>query len=757
VSKKSTIWVGLLALIIIASAGGGYYWFGVAKPYQDFLAELSLSGVTYEQIEQDASGRFNLVNAKLEIGQAAPVAIDGFSFTKERAGYDLVLEQLGDAQQLLSAIGVRGVAYERAQKDSSGAFSFVKPTLDVGTSQPIDLDDFTITKAQTGYDLTIEQLEMAFGFGDSLLAIPLIEIKALEFADKIEQTENGLETPGFLAPFLHDKAASIRLKGTNFSSSFTFGSATISPNVTIGESLLEGIESGKITTYTDTDTVVAINLASELRALSEMVGESVGSTVAKAQLRDFNLKRTLEFLFLASDNAQAPFEEIYSAFEMENYQVSQFDGTKTTYGKLTASAGKMRGGKKAPMTFFHDLVAASDLWTAVIDLENDPRPLTLLEDLFSLLAMIGEQEMIATDITHIQNIDATIGSMDLNVDQIRINLKARTVDVSYHDLQIATNIIDVSIGKIALEDFSHTSLLDGMHESFKQGLVKSGEISKQTALWTDEEAVALVLGMMPKFGSFSVQDVHLAGSKNFPFNNMIGEWHFEKISLTNEYAFEQAAIPTAFDFEIKDFSVPAHIYQYMVSQSSWSETFICMFEGHETFVMNYKIKAHWDRDAQVINFDDNFGGNNIFGRLALDAQLGNVPPAFFSFDPLMKEADYKQITFKNLKMTYDPQGQDSIFFACLGKEWYWLTENEDPDFARVFVVEWIKDFFADGVTDPQFMTIVDGVAKFVKQGGKLVYSMKAKHPEGVSIERINRMRDHFERVELFDFDVQSIP
>jgi len=646
-------------------------------------------------------------------------------------------------EEFLAALAARGVTYEKIEENESGMLTFVNPKLDVGLSEPLVLGKFTALKAQTGYDVTIENLDisLALGFADAdvKLTLPVMEIKAMEFADKIDKTGNGLATAAYLSPFLHDKAASIRLENVNLSTDFIFGDYFIAPTYTVGEILLENIEQGKMASYSNKDITFSLFTGTE----------TVTAKIASIELKDFNLGRTLEFNFLAVENPEAPFEEIYSSLEMKDYQVSQLNGTQTKYDRLWASSGKMRGAKKAPAMFFKELFALQDLFTKEVNWKEERRHIALIEDVIALIAMIGEQESVAEGMSMTQFMPEIGQMLSINVAQVWSNLKAKTMDFSYHDMKISTDMVDVEIGKIAVEDFSHTRLIDGLSEFLRNGArFSTGEIKEQ-------ELVTFALGLIPHFTKFTIEDFHLADADKNPYKDMIGEWSFKQIALTNAYGFEQALIPTSLEFEIKDISLPAQIYREMAASSPASPAYdglVCLLEGKESVDMFYKIKADWDRETQILDISEISFGNNIAGKIRLPLKFGNVPEAFFSFSPLMSEEDYQEIRLKNIEIEYDAQGHAAKLLECYGRGF-----GMDGESFRMYLTSTIRlaILMDRGGTDQEIVQklrpLINSLTTFVEQGGKISFLVSAKNEQGVSFKELDEeVKNKGHGLNLFD-------
>jgi len=739
----------LLALFVafVAVVGGGiYYWLEV-KPYQDFLSILAQKGVTYEQIEEGPSGTFKLANATVDIGEGTAVVFEGFTFTKGEEAYALALAELENSRELLQAIGRRGITYDWVEKTPSDGFNFVNARLDVGANELGILDNFTVIKAESGYDLTIENLEMEFGLADAKLSISHIEVKSLEFADKIEATANGLQTLGFLAPFLHDKAASIRLENISASGSFTFMDMSFSASLAIGEELLEDVERGKIASYRDKNITFDIEISSPLTELADMIGEGMSIEITNMVTRDFDLARSLELMFLSQANPDAPFETIYSAQEIENLQISQkSDEAQTIYAKIRSSGLTMRGSSKAPVAFIEDLMGMQDLLSQdAEDLSDDPRILALMADAVSLVRMVGRQESVTEGMRQTHQIE-NIGPLVLEVGQIHSLLEEGKLDFSYQDMKIATDIVEIDIGKIALADFSYIRLIDGLHEVFKTLLLELEAMEEQGG---EQRFFTAMMSMLPHFAAFSIEDFHLAGAKNFPLKGLIGEWSFERIALSNEYAFDEALIPTSATLEIEDFSVPSLIFTQ--SLPAGGSDVACMLDGSNAN-MTYRIKAFWDAQSQDLYYSDQIE-SNIAGGLSAMAQLGNVPERFFSFNPPMREEEYREIRLKDIKMTYDPQGREAAFFACLAKQWPEMSAAQ----WRELVASYVETLGFDEEIEAQLKPMRDVLANFVRQGGKLIFSMKAKNEAGASFGTISRLNGFNNPFALFEIDLKPQP
>jgi len=684
-SKRTGLWV--LVVAIVAIAGGGlYYWFEGRKAHEDFLAALAARGLTYEKIEEN----------------------------------------------------------------ESGTMTFVNPKLDVGLAEPVALGSVTAAKTQAGYDLTLEHLEMPLFPGEGKFAIARTEIKALEFADKIDQTENGLVTAAILAPFLHDKAQSIHMEGVEMVRLIESDPIKLLPTLTIGEMLLENIEGGKVTSWSNKEIAFAINIDSDGQAFeASLLPNLMAAKTDQGKIQDLNLKRALEFIFMAGEDPEAEFEEIYSALEVDNYQLYQSDGGQTIYRTMRFSPGKMRAAKKAPAAVIQDFLAIlQENFAQEIGWHKDPRVPMLIDDTIALTNMIGEQESVAEGLFQKYMI---LGSEPLTMTTAKIEtrLLPDRFDMSYHDTSIITSMIKVQIGKIALEDFAYMRMLDGLQTFLHDALsVNAGEME-------EKELAFSVLGLIPQFGQFSIEDFRLAGAQSSPIKEQIGEWSVEHIRLTNGYDFEQAVIPTAIEFEIKDLAVPAHIYRQIAEQAKPFDVLTCLLEGKNHVHMNYKIKTQWDEATQSLNFSDIIYGSNIVGTVAMSAQLSKIPPEFFSLTPLMTEEEYQDIRFKNLDVTYDPQGQETAFFVCAGR--VWDLGGEDVSHVRKVFSRAITEgssSMAAFIMQPQLMTMGNALLRFMAAGGKLTLSVKAKQEEGL---RLDRLASGINPFDVFHIDLQHIP
>jgi len=825
VTKKTGLWVvGLLGIVAVA-IGATYYWLEI-KPAQDFRTGLIDRGFAYNQMDESASGTMVIASATIDIGGSEdPASLINISFAKTREGYaqglqkldrikqslaslaeqgvrishydynnetmqdvrlaisseharpleqfrfeqkgqayDLASEHkinLAQLKEMLLALELRGVTYDQVVSTDE-TITLVNAMLDVGGLEPVALANAYFQKAPTGYDLMLEQMEFPLGFGDVKLTLPRVEIKAWEFADKIDETENGLQTAAYLSPFLHDKAASIRLEDSRVDGQFQIGSIGISFLLTIGETSLEGVNKGKITSYQDRDIGFVINLDSKgekeiLQYLPGFVsGELVSAKLARSKMQDYDLKRFLELIFLATDDPDAPFEPIYNAMEIEDYQISQFDGAYTQYNKIRSSAFALRGLKKAPAEIVWGFVSMADLFSAQRDWENDPRLPTAIDDFFSIFAMFGEYESFVEGISQTQIIPE-LGQMPIKVDVARteMHLKPDTFDVRYHDMKITTDIVDISMGKIALEDFAHRRLLDKLHSLFKTLIEKQGEIGHKAAALSEEELIRHILGLIPRLGEFSIENFHLSGSENSPLKNMIGEWRFGRIALGNKHGFDQAIIPTSVEFEMKDLAFPMQFFDLASAnvQDQMAEPLSCLLEDKEFFTFSLHLKADWDRQTQSLSFSENYYQNNLTGLLSLSAQLGNVPETLFSLNPMMREEDYQRISLRNLKLYYDPEGSDTAIVDCASKE-MGVTAEALRSLAMMGVRMAV---LPDEEIEAQIKPLREVLVDFIRDSGKLEFSLTAKDETGVPLNLLEHVGLSLNPFDFFDISFSRQP
>jgi len=668
-------------------------------------------------------------------------------------------------EKLLTSLAARGLAYESVSQEDGGSLKFVGATLDVGQDKPATLNNFTAIKAKNGYDVSFEQMEVAFAGSDLKLTLPQVEIKGWEFADKIDATKGGLSTPAYLSPFLHDKAMSIRFDKPHLKGDFTFVKAAVSVDFTVGETLLEGVDSGKIASYRDKDIALTfhvdpdtIEVNSELTREILKEGDFVTVKVTRDQLQDFNLKRLLEFVFLNSDNPDGPFEQIYSGVEIEDYQLSQFNGMATSkYNKITASATTMRGAKKAPVTAFQELFAMIELAAKEESKpDDDERILATMVDVFSIIKMIGEQKSSAEGISLIQNYPE-IGQIKMDAARAEVHLKEASIDFSYHDMVIDTPAVDISIGHIGLENFAHIRMVEGWQHMIKTLINQQNEESERSHKEKSDEMTQAGMRFFPHFDKFSIDNFHLKGADNFPYKAMIGEWSFDTISFENAYAFEAALLPTSFAFEIKDFSLPLSLYEGLYGVSSaTNEIVACLLEDKEVGTFSFKLQSEWDGQTQSLKIPNNVFSSNVTGIAGLDMQLGNITENFFSFDPMVKEEEAEQISLQSLKLSFDPEGNDEPFLNCMATQ-SGLREAGmvNAQGLRAFAVMGLRMATApDEDLEQAIKPLRESLIGFIQDGGKIELSVKAKDPAGVTFKTFDDDKQALDNpFELFEVEL----
>jgi len=669
---------------------------------------------------------------------------------------------LAEDENLLEHLAARGIAYENVSEEDSGALKFVGATLDVGLDKPVALNNFTAIKAQNGYDVRFEGLEIAFAGTGLKLTLPQVEIKDWEFADKIDATVNGLSTAAFLAPFFHDKAASIRFEKPHFGGNSLVAKAKMSFNFTIGETLLEGVDSGKIASYRDKDIALSLNVdpdtinvdSEATRQLLKMEGDFVNAKIARNQAQDVHLARLMEFVFLNSDNPDGPFEQVYAAAEIEDYQINQFDGMATTkYDKITVSATRMRGAKKAPFTVFQEIFALLELADKEEGKPDDERILATVVDVFSIIKMMGEQKGSIEGISQIQN-NPAIGQVKIDVARVDMHLKEAGLDVSYHDMTIDTDAVDISIGAIELKDFAHIRMIEGIEQMFKIIVKQKNEESERTFKEKEDERMVAGLRVIPRFGKFSIQDFHLKGDDNFPLKDMIGEWSFDTISFKNDYAFDEALIPTSFAFELKDLAVPVYLIKELDGvDPQVNEAFFCALGDKKFATFSMALGSEWDRQTQSLKLPNNSYNDNVTGEARMEVQLGNVPERFFSFNPMMSEAELEQISLQSLKLSYDPQGNDEKLVECMAKETGMTAQA-----LRALAVFGLQAVVApDEDIEKAIKPLREKLISFVQDGGKIELSVKAKDAAGVTFEMLDSPRVRDNPFDLFEFELRHQP
>jgi len=644
-------------------------------------------------------------------------------------------------EKLLSNLAARGIAYEQIEEDNSGVIKFIGATLDVGQAKPVVLNNFTVVKAQNGYDVSFEQLEFTFGDDSTKLILPLVEIKDWEFADKIDVTANGLSTPAYLAPLFHDKAASIRLKDAHGDSRFHFSlseavAADFAGVFSTGEIMLEGVDGGKITSYHDRDVELTLNM----KPNNAEEGSEFTAKIARIHVQDYNLARMLEFIFLDAEDPNAPFEQIYSKMEIEDYQVSQSDLVTTelvttAYAKMGGAAFHMRGAEKAPARFTQEFPDFLRVFTSSeLEKEGEERILTTIKDIASLFKMLDEYKFFAEGFSQIQNHPPLLGQVKVNAARIDLHLKEASLDFSYHDMTIDTDFVNVSIGAIELEDFAHIRLIEEIEQMFRTVIKQRYEEGERTFKEKADEVDMAILRGIPHFSKFSIENFHLKGADNSPFKEAIGEWSFANIGLKNDYEFDAAIIPTSFAFDLKDLSIPAHIYKRMEGvEPEINAITSCVLAEKEFFTFSMTLRSEWDRQTQSLRIPNNSYQSNVTGVMGMDVQLGNVPERFFSFNPRMNEEEFKQISLQNLKLNYDPEGADEAFFNCAAKEMKMTAQTVRS--LAVFLLQMAVD--PDENIERVVKPLRENLIGFVENGGKLELSVKAKDAVGVMFEKFN--------------------
>jgi|GEM_PF-4609632 len=639
-------------------------------------------------------------------------------------------------ETLLTALNSRGISYENVAKDANGTLNFIKPTLDIGQATPIALGSLTALKARTGYDLIIENLELPLEIVDAKLTLPHMEIKALEFVDKIDATPNGLPTQNFLAPFLHDKAASIRFEKPSISWSFIFNDATFTPHLQIDEILFDSIKQGKITHFHNTGIHLSVNASSEFYdRRTPHFGNLIESTLEKQQIQDFDLKRFLEVLFLATENPDAPFEEIYSSMKIENFQFQSWSNM-IQYSNLRASAGKVRSVEKAPVKIFQEIIALQDLLTGEYNWQNDSRIPTFYDNVVLLIKMFGEQEIIAENILQKQMI-AAFDTITATIAQVRAHMKGETFDVGYNDVRILNNKVEAQIGKVEMHDFAYLRLVNSLHAFFKTVSEYQGAIGQEDGM-SEKAALSLALNMIPQFGVFSIEDFHIKGTDNNELKDMIGEWSIARIALTNSYDFDQALVPTSSAIEFKNISIPANVMDLASFQTPQLRIAGCLLKDEDINISLY-LKGEWNQKTKTVTFADNFYEDNMIGKVRLLAQFGNVPEHFFSLTPLPTEEDAKKLSFQNLQLSYDPQGKETVIWECIAQGFGTVSTSLQLQAAAALQMGMIPGMIIpaeERELQQKIIPLIKEAITFIQQGGKIAFSLKAPTDQGLRFDEL---------------------